>query len=964
MFVGNRQKSETNCKRHISLRHSHPCFRLNLGHKSATPIPRLFGIVATRGYFLWGLAALALPLATACHPRTQGKQHTEQSAAETLQALLRQHSGQTVEHVLQTQRAQEVLRKQEEAWQSKQEDMRTTSVGRQQIIRITPKPIDGVPVEGAEQVLTIDRQTRQVQSWETPARIEKQGDFKLDARQAAARAYEKSGLPRPDNARLHKVSRAATKVWLNHNGILRPSWKITLLATPLEQSKQVWVDAENGAILKQAPLVHFATETSVFPHAPAGEGVNTHDLERAVLEDLAVPLTPGSPLMGKYMHVRNCCWYSKCPAGKPACQVQERICARQGEAGAAKHRVSLRVDAASDPALMRQLGRTQPFFISAWRCLHGNLARYQEGKGFQASPSADGAVTLNAKALDDPFAEIQAYHVASSFFRYLRGLMGNDAWCLRESGMACQTDGSPTTDNAGLPTKPFRIHVNYASPRLELQNVANQLQQGRGGEQNPVLVDAIALTENAAFLPALPSVLLESLSTRERLENLWRDYDHVVLHQGHRRDYAYDGDVVAHEIGHALAATLAPALGRRGWDAWGPQVEPGALNEGWADYFAAAFAWQRNIPGSHAVGEYAAGSQAGLRSLTTVRRCPDDVVGDVHHDSLIWSGALWTIRTWISQHLTLADVSAWDRLVLSALAQATTTESFARQSAKLLALARGHPTLGSSAALKQMNAVFADRGVSSCDRVFPLARVAGKTSAVDYRTKPRLYHPSPQEAGLSGDAPPIMQLRVDVPVGGGSLTLRWRQVSLDFSSSARPMEAFITEKSSLRWEISGSLIKAKTETFSGRKTASPVGGASGLWEFTHSFSPDSCQPRAFYISLLNPAGSWRLENIQAHVAPSRESPQTHAAACQARQAAVSQQKPAFPTNRLAEDTPTSTSSHEGNWESLGDIGGSTNSPRAASGGCRGNSGTFDATVPLLLATTLLLRNNRRASRKQ
>src|SRR6218665_3303564 len=50
---------------------------------------------------------------------------------------------------------------------------------------------------------------------------------------------------------------------------------------------------------------------------------------------------------------------------------------------------------------------------------------------------------------------------------------------------------------------------------------------------------------------------------------------------------AYDGDTIAHEVTHAL---LEPFLPRSDWrlDAFGADGSPGAIDEGLADYFAAA----------------------------------------------------------------------------------------------------------------------------------------------------------------------------------------------------------------------------------------------------------------------------------------------------------------------------------------------------------------------------------------
>ena len=111
--------------------------------------------------------------------------------------------------------------------------------------------------------------------------------------------------------------------------------------------------------------------------------------------------------------------------------------------------------------------------------------------------------------------------------------------------------------------------------------------------------------------------------------------------QGPKRDYAYDGDVVYHEFTHAVVdATLK--LGAWHIDARGAIDAPGAMNEGLADYFSSA------ITGDPDVGEYASkdfGSAAGvIRTLANDDSCPTALVGEVHFDSTLFSGALWQAR--------------------------------------------------------------------------------------------------------------------------------------------------------------------------------------------------------------------------------------------------------------------------------------------------------------------------------
>src|SRR5205085_6333958 len=113
--------------------------------------------------------------------------------------------------------------------------------------------------------------------------------------------------------------------------------------------------------------------------------------------------------------------------------------------------------------------------------------------------------------------------------------------------------------------------------------------------------------------------------------------------QGDAVDYAYDGDVVAHELGHAIVAATA-GFGDPVLDRWGSDNAPRALNEGIADYFSCARA------GDPHVGEYASGgawSGGSIRDLGAVERYTDDLSGEVHNDSVPFLSTLWAIRVQI-----------------------------------------------------------------------------------------------------------------------------------------------------------------------------------------------------------------------------------------------------------------------------------------------------------------------------
>lgn len=91
-------------------------------------------------------------------------------------------------------------------------------------------------------------------------------------------------------------------------------------------------------------------------------------------------------------------------------------------------------------------------------------------------------------------------------------------------------------------------------------------------------------------------------------------------------------DVIYHEYTHSVVdhvyTTYLPYAN-----------ESGALDEGWADYFACT------VNNNSIVGEgFYVSTGAGLRNLNNTCRYPADIVNEVHDDSWIISGSMWDLR--------------------------------------------------------------------------------------------------------------------------------------------------------------------------------------------------------------------------------------------------------------------------------------------------------------------------------
>jgi hypothetical protein len=96
-------------------------------------------------------------------------------------------------------------------------------------------------------------------------------------------------------------------------------------------------------------------------------------------------------------------------------------------------------------------------------------------------------------------------------------------------------------------------------------------------------------------------------------------------------------DVIYHEYTHGVVDNIYSYLPY--------SDQTGAMNEGWADYFAST------INNNSCMVEGFQGNPC-LRNLSNTLRYPDDWVGEVHNDSRIFSGAMWDLRSLIGKNLT------------------------------------------------------------------------------------------------------------------------------------------------------------------------------------------------------------------------------------------------------------------------------------------------------------------------
>ncbi len=177
-------------------------------------------------------------------------------------------------------------------------------------------------------------------------------------------------------------------------------------------------------------------------------------------------------------------------------------------------------------------------------------------------------------------------------------------------------------------------------------------------------------------------------------------------------DDGEDGDIVAHEYGHAIQFNQNAN--------WGGG-EMGAMGEGFGDYLAASFFVDDGVAAYQAanaacVGEWDASSYDNntppcLRRVDGNKTYPDDLVDQVHADGEIWSRALWDIHGDLGRDTTM-------QLVLQhhfALPASATMPTAA------LAMIEADVNLNGGANDAALREAFCDRGILSGENCTPSA---------------------------------------------------------------------------------------------------------------------------------------------------------------------------------------------------------------------------------------------------
>lgn len=746
-------------------------------------------------------------------------------------------------------------------------DEKLVTIDGQTITRSTPI-IDNIPVEGADIINNSLSPKKFYAHFLSP-----KASFKLNAAEAIERAvkiHETSLLKDPY---VENTLGIYEPIWLIYLGELRPAFKIRLPTLSVFDLKDIYVDAENGDILKIEDAAMFiSAPAEAYTYTPAAYGATRSELKTVTLKNLH-EIKENGFLNGQYLSVRTCCKYYTCPKEGP-CDDSTKRCALKSHEGAMQLRELLTIPTDTlglDPLI--DLPKT--ISVDSVRCSNLPFARagHRPGSnvlGFFETPIDDETPASEM----DKFSEIQAYYSITSFFNHIRFLLNDPTWCLRKEAMSCNPDGSPTLDQHGQPLNPYKVFVNQLTPDMKIEgahrddpdNFLVQVLSGRGSKDNPIKIDSFARIGNAAFVPALSTLKKTTPRADEIISDLIKPYDHNVFFQG-ERDFAYDGDVVFHEFMHAVTTSLVGKLNSLGLDRFGINTEPGSLNEAWSDYFAAAFTEDPSLGVYASIkGGY---GEVALRDIDNTASCPEHTIGEIHNDGLIWSGALWEIRSTINKSFGHDRAIDFDRVVLASLAQATNNESFKVQSKKLLNTIKDRKLPNEIYEIAKD--VFLKRGITDCFRVNTLSTVDDK-NRLNRRVKSMLFVASKNQIGLKNYAPMTSQLEIAIPAGAQEVIISWHQylgspgamlgtkVSPNTTQNAIPLGALYSFDTPLIWKFEHSMsVPTKDGEFDNNLLEATY--QQDYWQLSIPVDLKRCDQKTMYVSLLSRDFKYALENI-------------------------------------------------------------------------------------------------------
>ncbi|KAJ3103118.1 hypothetical protein HDU96_009401, partial [Phlyctochytrium bullatum] len=555
-----------------------------------------------------------------------------------------------------------------------------------------------------------------------------------------------ASLPQPSDSTATDNSDASEHT----SADLRPAYRIVDPNLPSSERSVRYVDAETGFLLAEVPLVHHASEkgyvfgeTFVVGKLPGARPPLTD------LLDVTVPITSngGMSIRGKDFRIFGTCQAFRCANGTG------RTGNRTGLDGSCTDEgtqcVNLPDSFTSNGFNLPEGVNTSPLYFTAdgrYIDLDRNwtadgfpdgriLVKWTEATIFaprirRPEPGAGeeqpvwGSDTKFSEyygsEFNDTFAELQAYHSMTMHMKFMRELIGDPNFCLIGKGPNC-TDVDPVQNISATPwTRQLHVAVNYVdlpSTSEDGLDLLDQLELGRGKTaDNPILVSGVqpygdAFFSGSGFQPPLdpPNSTLDAAwfgdcKDKDCAMISKTPFSYIAMGQNLRFDWSLNQCIVFHELTHAFVSKFIPDLPGFAWTERGLQSDPGAMNEAWADYFASIHCGVSNFFTSY--------NGQPRRNLNNNVDC-SFMVGGVHNDGQIFSGALWTLRKSLPDDVTRRK---FDQIVLTALTLGQPTDGFASQFRLIHTLLK-NSTVPQLASLAPIAYKEFDRREFSCQRV-------------------------------------------------------------------------------------------------------------------------------------------------------------------------------------------------------------------------------------------------------
>ena len=540
--------------------------------------------------------------------------------------------------------------------------------------------------------------------------------FRVD-RDEALRTTIERGPQFPHLDPMQPGNWSARQAWRVVAKGLAPTWVIHLSSPMPYELLEFRVDGVTGEILARRNLVKKA-QAHVFERSP---GVG-RDLTDVITVDLE-PAPAGRVLQSEEFQIRACCIEEGCEPGNGPIKVtmpfgqfnvtmpfcDERPEARPDEAGDFLYNARVTNWMPTQPGLMT---RTLP---------------------------AD--VTLADAPHRDSFAETQGYYHAHLFLEFLRQ-HGLEGFSLSGGGA-----GFAITVNFMVPSIPFGGQEGIQA--LSAAGCINMLSQE---------ISCFMPMDNAVFIPAIGE------SSEQTPFPMERDFDSVLMFHGTVGPFVYDADVLYHELTHAAISRTSRLAGAH-QDRWGTHLTPGSLHEGFADYMSMVMA------GSPQMGQFVGGAE-GIRDHSVPKRCPDDLIGEVHHDGIPLASQLWAFRSGLDDD----DQVLFDTAVVMGMAAIPTQMAGYTDAADAIAaeLELQLDVARAESFIEHMT----QAGLIDCERVLDLLKLVEHEGQ-----RPEMVSQGPEEVHLAGaqqvgvregeHAPTFFQGRIMMPPGTVSVQLRF-----------------------------------------------------------------------------------------------------------------------------------------------------------------------------------------------